>query len=205
LPFGTPIAKSPTSFKAPSVYFAPGTPPHPFDGPLPLFDNSTNVNQNDTGITKFQYTHALSQSAYLRAYAYTFFSDWFTTDPTSAGTFQQAASYPGIADYELTSHTSGGAIAFEDQVNSQNLVSFQGNYTTGFRFFSATIPFSAHRSATWRRAEAVTRATTHPRGLRKPASRALITTRPRLRRMERTAAKSTVRRASFNRPGSAVP
>lgn len=130
LPFGTPIAKGATNFRAPSVYFAPGAPTHPFDGPLPLYDNSIDVNQNDTGITKLQYTHALSQSAYLRAYAYTFYSDWFTTDPTFAAAFQNVSSYPGTADYELTSHTSGGAISFEDQVNPKNLVSVTGNYTT---------------------------------------------------------------------------
>lgn len=130
LPFGTPIAKSATSFRTPSVYFAPGAPPHPFDGPLPLYDNSIDVNQNDTGITKLQYTHALSQSAYLRAYAYTFYSDWFLTDPTFAGTSQAVSTFPPAADYELTSHTSGGAVSFEDQVNPKNLISITGNYTT---------------------------------------------------------------------------
>jgi hypothetical protein len=130
LPFGTPIAKSPSSFRLPSVYFAPGTPQHPFNGPLPLYDNSIDVGSNDTGIAKFQYTHALSQAAYVRAYAYTFYSNWFLNDPTFAGTFANIGSYPGSPDYELTSHTSGGALDFEDQINPQNLISLDGNYTT---------------------------------------------------------------------------
>ncbi|MBV8531595.1 MAG: TonB-dependent receptor, partial [Candidatus Eremiobacteraeota bacterium] len=130
LPFGTPIATSGSSFKAPSAYFAPDTPPHPFNGPLPLYDNSIDVGQNDTGITKLQYTYALSRSAYLRAYAYTFYSDWFLNDPTFAGTGDAAPTFPGAAQYILTGHTSGGALSFQDQIDPQNLVSLDGNYTT---------------------------------------------------------------------------
>ncbi len=129
LPFGTPIARGPTSFRAPSVYFAPDTPPHPFNGPLPLNDNSIDVNQNDTGITKLQYTYALSQSAYLRVYGYTFYSDWMLTDPTFGAT-EYVPSFPGAAQLQLFTHTSGGALDFEDQVNGQNLISLDGNYTT---------------------------------------------------------------------------
>jgi hypothetical protein len=130
LPFGAPVAGSASRFKAPSVYFAPDTPAHPFRGPLPLYDNSIDVGQNDVGITKLQYTHALSQSAYVRAFAYTFYSDWTFNDPTFAAAFEQIGSFPGEAQYLLFGHTSGGAISFEDQVNPQNLVSIDGNYTT---------------------------------------------------------------------------
>jgi hypothetical protein len=128
LPFGTPIASNSTSFKAPQAYFAPGAPPHAFDGALPLYDNSIDVGQNDTGITKLQYTHALNQSAYLRAYAYTFYSAWLLTDPTEAATFQYVGSFPGDAEYQVESHTVGGALDFEDQIDPQNLVSLDGNY-----------------------------------------------------------------------------
>ena len=55
---------------------APDTPAHAFNGQIPLNDDSLASNRNDTGITKLQYTYALSQSAYLRAYGYTFYSDW---------------------------------------------------------------------------------------------------------------------------------
>jgi hypothetical protein len=34
------------------------------------------------------------------------------------------------AQYELITHTSGGALDFQDQINDQNLVSIDGNYTT---------------------------------------------------------------------------
>jgi Carboxypeptidase regulatory-like domain/TonB dependent receptor/TonB-dependent Receptor Plug Domain len=129
VPFGTPIARSATSFKAPGIYFAPDTPPHDFAGPMPLFDNSINVVSNDTGITKLQYTYALSQSAYLRAYGYTFYSDWLETSPIFGATDEAVASVP-TAQYQLMTHTAGGALDFQDQINPQNLLSLDGNYTT---------------------------------------------------------------------------
>ena len=129
VPFGTPVAKNPgTILKSPGVYMAPGTPPHAFNGALPLNDNSINVNQNNTGITKLQYTYALSQSAYLRAYGYTFYSDWLQTDPMFGGTGELVPSAIS-AEYQLITHTSGGALDFQDQINAQNLISLDGNYT----------------------------------------------------------------------------
>ncbi|MFZ0635591.1 MAG: TonB-dependent receptor, partial [Candidatus Acidiferrales bacterium] len=90
---------------------------------------------NDTGIVKAQYTHQLSDSAYIRAFAYTFFSDW-----TQAGANSAYNSYVwGLgpiddafvsANYDLITHTAGGELQFTDQLNSQNLLQLTGNYTT---------------------------------------------------------------------------
>ena len=130
VPFGSVIAKSMTTIKAPGVYIAPGTPSHTFGGPIGLNDDSINQNQNDAGITKVQYTYALSQSAYLRAYGYTFYSDWYLTDPGFGSCDELCPSFPEAAQYQLITHTSGGALDFQDQLNDQNLVSLDGNYTT---------------------------------------------------------------------------
>ena len=130
VPFGSVIAKNATSIKAPGVYIAPGTPSHTFGGPIGLNDDSINQNQNDAGITKIQYTYALSQSAYLRAYGYTFYSDWYLTDPGFGSCDELCPSFPEAAQYQLITHTSGGALDFQDQLNDQNLVSLDGNYTT---------------------------------------------------------------------------
>jgi Carboxypeptidase regulatory-like domain/TonB dependent receptor/TonB-dependent Receptor Plug Domain len=129
LPFGSVIAKSATSVKTPGVYMSPGTPSHDFEGPLPLNDESINVTQNDIGIGKIQYTYAISQSAYLRAYGYSFYSNWFNTYPSYGATDGYAPSLYA-ADYELDAHTAGGALDFEDQLNDQNLLGLNGNYTT---------------------------------------------------------------------------
>jgi hypothetical protein len=129
VPFGTPIARSATSVKVPGIYFEPGTPPHDFDGPLPLNDSSINVVQNDVAIGKVQYTYALSQSAYLRAYGYSFYSNWFNTFPSYGATDGYAPSLYA-ADYELNAHTVGAALDYQDQLNDQNLLGVNANYTT---------------------------------------------------------------------------
>jgi Carboxypeptidase regulatory-like domain len=129
LPFGTPVASSPTKFVAPSIYYAPDTPGHEFDGPIPNDDPSINPYQNDTGITKLQYTYALSTAAYLRVYGYTLYSDWLQNSPIFGATDESTPSVPD-AQYLLMAHTSGGALNFNDQVNDQNLVGADYNFTT---------------------------------------------------------------------------
>jgi len=128
VPFGTAIAKSATTIATPGVYMAPDTPAHAFLGAQPL-DQSLASNENDTGITKVQYTYALSQSAYLRAYGYTFYSDWLSMSPMFGATDGFAPTTPP-AQYQLITHTSGGALNFQDQLNDQNLLTLDGNYTT---------------------------------------------------------------------------
>jgi hypothetical protein len=129
VPFGTPIARSMSNVKPPTPYYAPGAPPHAFDGPIPIYDDSINSTQNDVGITKMQYTYALSQAAYLRLYGYTLYSDFFATAPGYGGSGGLTPSFAG-ANYQLITHTSGGALDFQDQLNDQNLISVDGNYTT---------------------------------------------------------------------------
>ncbi|MGA8324604.1 MAG: TonB-dependent receptor [Candidatus Cybelea sp.] len=129
LPFGSSVYSQKNGYRAPGVYMMPDTPAHPFDGPLPINDNSINSYQNNTGVTKLQYTYALSQSAYLRAYGYTFYSDWLQLSPTFLAAGENVPSTPA-GQYDLMTHTSGGALDFQDQINDQNLVSVDGNYTS---------------------------------------------------------------------------
>jgi hypothetical protein len=129
VPFGTSIAKNASSVRPPGVYMSPDTPQHAFDGPINTSAQDLSNNRNDTGITKLQYTYALSQSAYLRAYGYTFYSDWMELSPEFGATDEFTPSATA-AQYQLITHTSGGALDFQDQINDQNLVSIDGNYTT---------------------------------------------------------------------------
>ncbi len=129
VPFGTPIA-TPTKTRAPGVYMAPDTPAHDFQGPLPLNDQWINALQNNTGVTKLQYTHALSQSAYLRAYGYTFYSNWLQQAPIYGGSFELITNGNPSPQYQLITHTAGGALSFQDQINDKNLISLDGNYTS---------------------------------------------------------------------------
>jgi hypothetical protein len=129
-PFGTTISSAPGTVSPPIVYSAPDTPPHAFAGPIPLNDTSINVNSNDTGIVKLQYTHNLSSSAYVRAYGYSFYSDWLETAPFNGTTGDAIFVGNGAAQYQLITHTRGGSLSLEDQINPKNLLSLGGNYTT---------------------------------------------------------------------------
>src|SRR5262249_8201940 len=116
LPFGTPIASSATSFTKPSIYAAPDTPAHQYLGPIDPNTEGISPYQNNTGIAKLQYTYALSSAAYIRVYGYTLYSNWLQTNPASGAT-DQSIPFLGSPQYNLMTHTAGGAFNFDDQVN----------------------------------------------------------------------------------------
>ena len=111
-------------------YFYPDISRHAFQAPLE-FDNRDSY-QNNQSIVKLQYQKNFSSNAYFRLYGYTYYSDWL----------QNGASFAGIANagsfavttpsrqYILASHTRGISGTFADQINPQNLIQFQGAYTT---------------------------------------------------------------------------
>lgn len=78
-------------------------------------------------VTKVQYQHNFSSSAYLRAYGYTLYSD--RIDNGIVGLFQNYLS-AFSPDYLISSHTRGGALTFADQINSKNLVNLTAAYST---------------------------------------------------------------------------
>ncbi|HTX56192.1 MAG TPA: TonB-dependent receptor [Candidatus Acidoferrales bacterium] len=129
-PFGTPI-----SGLALQNYYQPSSPTdRSFDSEIPA--NARDGFFNDTGIVKAQYTHELSDNAYVRAFAYTFFSDWTQAGAESA--WNAYANY-GVgpadydfasANYDLITHTAGGELQFTDQLNNDNLLQLTANYTT---------------------------------------------------------------------------
>ncbi|TAM57977.1 TonB-dependent receptor [bacterium] len=88
----------------------------------PIDPKARDANNNSATIVKLQYQHNIGSSAYLRAYGYLFYSDWFLWGPNS--TF---SNYVGVnpPDYELTTHTHGGSISYANQINSKNLLNVQ--------------------------------------------------------------------------------
>lgn len=88
--------------------------------------NADDAFVNDQSVFKVQYQHNFGTNAFLRVYGYTYYSDWIENGPVSA-----EADYIGeSADYELSSHTRGASLQFSDQLNSQNLLTIEGSYTT---------------------------------------------------------------------------
>lgn len=107
-----------------SIYSFPNVDKHTFDDQInPGVRDGSNNNQS---IEKFQFTKSLGSNAFLRAYAYGYYSDWLISGPNSA--YDPYGAVNG--DYELESHARGAGFAFNDQINSQNLLSFSGDYTT---------------------------------------------------------------------------
>ncbi len=96
------------------------------------------LNQRDgetTGfaLTKVQYQHNFSSSAYARVYGYTSYSD--RIDNGIVGLFQ---NYVGAfsGDYLISAHTRGVTAEFADQIDPHNLLSFDTaySYTNSSRF-----------------------------------------------------------------------
>jgi hypothetical protein len=96
----------------------------PFDGPID--PNMDDAFVNDQSVVKLQYQHNFGTNAFLRVYGYTYYSDWIENGPVSADAYYVGES----ADYELSSHTRGASLQFSDQLNSQNLLTVEGSFTT---------------------------------------------------------------------------
>ncbi len=102
--------------------------PGSFTDPNPIPTNVRDSTYNQTVISKLQYTKNFGSTAFLRIYGYTYFSAW--TLAGVLGDLDCNFSCTAAPDYELYTHTRGLSANFQDQINEQNLVSLQGNYTT---------------------------------------------------------------------------
>ncbi|MEO6835571.1 MAG: TonB-dependent receptor, partial [Candidatus Tumulicola sp.] len=83
--------------------------------------------RNNQEIVKLQYTKNFGSTAFLRVYGYTYYSDWLQNGPQTT-----YADFTGCCspDYELTGHTRGVSVTYQNQINPQNLVSAQASYVT---------------------------------------------------------------------------
>lgn len=81
---------------------------------------------NNNGIVKAQYQKNIGSSAYIRVYGYSNFSMWNIYDPNAANA---PFTSIGSREYQLSTHTRGGALEFADQVNSRNLITGSAAYT----------------------------------------------------------------------------
>ncbi len=128
LPFGSVVSSGPNATRPTQFYYAPNSPTNrAFDAQLPL-DYYGDLQNNDTGIVKLQYTHSLTDRSYIRVFGYTFFSDW--TEDGPADGYAWALAGPISPNYDLITHTSGGQLQYSNQLNDQNLLTLTGNYTT---------------------------------------------------------------------------
>ncbi|MGA8474255.1 MAG: TonB-dependent receptor [Candidatus Cybelea sp.] len=96
--------------------------------PAVIPPGAPDTSYNDTAITKIQYTKNFGSTAFVRLYGFTFYSDWFLNAPYN---ISFCYFFCNLApDYELSTHTRGLSLEFQDQLNEQNLLSIAGSYTT---------------------------------------------------------------------------
>jgi hypothetical protein len=131
-PFGTPVV-DPLHLRpnlTSSQYYFPSSPiDRSFRSALD--PNVRDGSANDSEILKVQYQKNWSHS-YLRAFGYSFYSDWLENAPTygSLASVGGALVGPVSRDYELDTHTRGGELQFADQLSAQHQINATLNYTT---------------------------------------------------------------------------
>jgi len=84
----------------------------------PTFQDSESTQYS---IEKLAYTHALSQSSFLRVYGYQMYSAWNLDQPING--------FVGFSFYQLHDNATGAGFNYENQLNSQNLIKLIGDWT----------------------------------------------------------------------------
>jgi len=81
----------------------------------------TDSQSTQYSISKLGYTRALSQSAFLRVYAYMMYSAWTLDQPLNG--------IIGSSFYQLHDHATGYSMNFQDQLNQANLLKITADYS----------------------------------------------------------------------------
>jgi hypothetical protein len=100
------------------AYYYPTTGPNTFNDP-----NGTSVQDNNNAIEKLQYQKNFDKG-FVRLYGYANFSDWLISSPDT----EYYAFLGNNADYELSTHSIGGALQAGYQLNANNTLSLDVSY-----------------------------------------------------------------------------
>jgi hypothetical protein len=103
----------------------PSSGNHAF-GTTELNGNQRESNDNGIGLVKLQYQKNINDRSYFRIFGYSNYSNWFINGPVSANLDHGGE----IADYEVYSHGFGVNARYENQLNSQNLLTLTASYQT---------------------------------------------------------------------------
>ncbi len=90
--------------------------------------NERDTQHNDQAILKLQYQHNMGSNAYVRAYAYSLYSDFLWYAPNGASS-PASASFGEPPDYKLWTHATGYSTEFADQLSPQHLLMAQASFT----------------------------------------------------------------------------
>ncbi len=128
-------------------YFFPSSPPHPFQGPLPL--NIRDPNDNGVAISKLQYQHEFTPSSYARISGYSMYSNWDINGYNSTAQPYYGWELP----YFLPDHSYGFNLDYTNQLSAQHLLSVTGAYLYSklqrydVTFFSSDWPITSFAGA----------------------------------------------------------
>ncbi len=87
---------------------------------------------NDGSIIKLQYQKNINERSFFRIYGYTFYSDWLQGDPNGGANGLGLFGIGNAAspDYELSTHSRGLGLEYDNQINDKNMLTLAGNYVT---------------------------------------------------------------------------
>ena len=87
--------------------------------------NERDGSYNGYAIEKFQYQKNFNDRSFLRFQAYSEYTNWFITAPTSA----ELTFGAELADYEVYGHIYGGVLSYSDQLSAKNLLTGGATYS----------------------------------------------------------------------------
>ncbi len=88
-------------------------------GPIPSF--YVDSQSTEQSVEKLSYTRSLTNTSFVRFYAYALYSGW---------NFDQATNgFLGDSFYQLHDNATGYTLNYQNQINSQNLLRFNADYT----------------------------------------------------------------------------
>ncbi len=125
-------------------YFFPQSQPHAWQSALP--NSIRDPNDNGVSVSKLQYQHVFSPSEFLRVYGYSLYSNWFINGYNSTA----QPFYGWELPYFLPDHVYGFNLSYENQLNSQNLLTASAAYTHSnmerydVTFFPTSWPLSSY-------------------------------------------------------------
>jgi hypothetical protein len=103
-------------------YFPNSPTNRPFFAPLP--NNLRDGNSNSVNVLKLQYQKNIDARSYLRAFAYSNYSNWFISGPVS-----EFFNFGGqIGDFAIVSHAYGAKAIYQNELSTKNLLGVTGSY-----------------------------------------------------------------------------
>ncbi len=122
--YSGPLFQPPNQNDLIDAYFPSSPTTRAFNDVIPT--NQRDGGANDYSIEKLQYQKNFNENSYLRAIAYSEYTDWFLNGPNSAFQLYGAT----LSDYEVIGHIYGGSLIYSNNLSDKHLLTAQTSYQT---------------------------------------------------------------------------